>query len=730
MKYNISKMALIESDLLTFDQIYNLINEDDYVTISGTDICDITFILGNRINLNHIRYYFTSITASGTVASGISFYYKNAEEDSYIELSTNLASDYYYANLGTPKYIKIVHTISGTGIVGDITAVELYTEDDEVDFGTDGTTTSKNYNYIYESGYEIEAIPIYNDTSNYANAYVFINPEDKDDSLIETVYLSDSVDGPWKRMDETDDIIVGAANLDKGFYFDTENDNGVLKLSGQTTLSGSYESMIYGNEENNKFKFLYMNYTLISGTKIAVDEDDSYLSIEMRSSNIEPIPNFIYRRIIYAGTAQEYAYYNDYFLHNDVLYRTGVTIITDLGNTAYNGSATYIDPIYTDNFVTFMFFEPPSITYPANRAVLHRYFDGTASNRSLYVETGNNGWSIYAQALFMGLEGDIWLYVFSNADASSDDIDEPGYYLFHFPAEGSFTYDLRIYNSDNFISDLSFDRENGYFYYYDNINSVLVKRNSSGEVVYSIIPGGHITDFKALTWYKNNTLLYLDEDTLRKVDEDGNLIESEDTILSNLDTSTIVTMEYDEEHDLFWMADLNYVYCVYPDYRLKFRVGINSVYRIRPSYNGVWAYSTESWGNHFIDIDLEGVKYSKNFKSQLGVYSEDYSSLNQTFENIPLSDDPVWSTLPWQKVAPEGYMLPNKKYHQARITLRTTYSGVTTPEVSKLYTVPTVKVENIPPGSYKNVYLRTNTNALNLGENYSTYLTVGWEVPV
>ena len=82
MQYNLLEYSCISvsgSVSLTFEDIEKMISINGNITISGThnDILWVDCDLGDRIVINQIRYYFNSSTASGTVASGVMFYYKN-----------------------------------------------------------------------------------------------------------------------------------------------------------------------------------------------------------------------------------------------------------------------------------------------------------------------------------------------------------------------------------------------------------------------------------------------------------------------------------------------------------------------------------------------------------------------------------------------------------------------------------------------------------------------------
>lgn len=1023
------------------------------------------FDLGHRINLDSIRYYFESASASGITASGIEIYCKNDFEDSYSKLNTNIGTNYYYSNLNSPRYILLNHTISGTSVSGVITGISILTEDSEVAFGIDGSETSKSFSYLIDSNYHIESIPIYNNTLQNSNAYIFIETENED--LLKATYLSDSSSGPWIRAYDLKDLLISPSNLDKGLYEGTINDDDVLKLSlnvtdlidrhvaisrgsegthdnhavyspcvikdddglykmwytgmkksgdytysnshpviiytsasgiggeywtdfqivvtenilgpdyddygatnpcvikdnnkykmwyvgrhfpssyakliycesdngttwsghqgvmsnnaehiydtssitGQCVIKddnlykmwytgngnrilycisedgkkwrlhqmvidtgsegtydtnratsvsvlkenniyrmwysgyngsnyriiycdsfdginwsnfslvgdigglppydsincqtpcvinddgvyriwytgtdstidsgykeedmdrpnsssfyyydhyinsfwishrilsgvfdntgivfGTYTSPVYKSEEDNKFKFLDADYTIVSGTNIAVNENDSYLSIEIRSSNIEPIPNILYRTLYEIGYAPLGLGYKDYWLHNNELFYTSPQIYTGPNSSSYDSSVCYIDPIYNDNFAFLGVAAAGSMPYPYGGAFVYRNFEESDEYQNIYYHYGADSRNYYVRGnfIFMGVEGDIWVYVMStNNDPGQSQgypINNEGYYLLHFNSD--FELDLNIRRINDFIFDYSYDRKNGHFCYYDDNSNAIVKRDKNGETIFISIPEGHISNFKALAIKEDKTLLYVDDTLLRKLDENGNLITGADLDLSYYiyDAIGITAMEYDKYHDLIWILTAsNNVYCLYSDYRLKFKFYKENVRSITPTEIGLWMADNSE--NHLLDIDLEDIKYSTTNltnDSQAGIYVDYYGSVNTEFNNLPLEDDPVWSNLEWNKINPEGYMLPNKKYHQVRITLRRNLIEPTwvevSPEFEKLYANSAIKLENISPNNYKNLYLKTNANRLTYGIKYDANLVVGWEV--
>lgn len=205
---------------LTRAQLQGLVDEDyttDVVTLSGTDILVLDVDLGNRVAVLDLRYYFDSATASGTVASGIQWLYKNYESDSWYSLTTTVGGGYYTTTTisGTlyPQYVRMVQTISGTGIIGSAREYEVNNDDTIVDYGSDGSQTEQYFSDSPIGTSDPVTVPVYNDGSKTATSvYVYIGNTDTDaDDMLR---ISDAANGTYVSVDD-------------GFLIDGEADEGL-----------------------------------------------------------------------------------------------------------------------------------------------------------------------------------------------------------------------------------------------------------------------------------------------------------------------------------------------------------------------------------------------------------------------------------------------------------------------------------------------------------------------
>jgi len=94
MEYNLANNIVTSLEhgnvSLNTYQLKGLIESTATILLSDTSILCVDCDLGTRIKVNDMRYYFSSTSESGTVSSGIQFYYKDESFDPYYLLQTEL----------------------------------------------------------------------------------------------------------------------------------------------------------------------------------------------------------------------------------------------------------------------------------------------------------------------------------------------------------------------------------------------------------------------------------------------------------------------------------------------------------------------------------------------------------------------------------------------------------------------------------------------------------------
>jgi len=223
---------------LTQAQLQSLV-DGNYTTggvyLSGDNILALDVDLGNRIATKDMRYYFDSTASTAAVASGISFYYRDYTADPWSLLTTTYGAGYYTTTSGNffPHQVRMIHTISGTSISGTLREYEVNSNEDIVDYGTDGTMTDKGLTNTPFSTSDPYTIPVYNDGDKSATAYVYIGNTgtDADDML----RISDAQAGTYLGVDDGPLIGGDGYMWGIGAYSYTTTVNNKLELSSLST---------------------------------------------------------------------------------------------------------------------------------------------------------------------------------------------------------------------------------------------------------------------------------------------------------------------------------------------------------------------------------------------------------------------------------------------------------------------------------------------------------------
>jgi len=268
MKYNVAKNSyanvnLIEGNKsLSYNQLFDfVINNNATISLSGTDILSVEVDLGERVFVDEVRYYFSSVFAPNSVVSGISFYARRSEHEFYSLLTPLVGSGYYYATItGTsyaPSQVKLIHTVSGTSISGIAVALQVLNNEDIVNFGSAGEKTFERFDLslLYDVA-DVREIPIFNSGPAGADAYITIEPQNNlSDNILQFGATSS---GPWLSVLESKNQICGPNRFNS--YYLSEYDqrqfvntyvyeNAVELLPG--SVSGTYTTCVFGNPDSS-----------------------------------------------------------------------------------------------------------------------------------------------------------------------------------------------------------------------------------------------------------------------------------------------------------------------------------------------------------------------------------------------------------------------------------------------------------------------------------------------
>jgi hypothetical protein len=729
---------------LTYQQVNTLITTtvEDVEFLSGEKILCVDCDLGHRVDTAEIKYYFTSNLSETIVASGIDFYYKNDEADVYTSIVTNIDSGYYYSTVpdqGAPRYIRLIHTISGTSISGTVNGFEVLNNDSIVDFGADGNLIQKNIITTIADGDQIETIPVYNDGALASTAYISIEPQET--NIDNGVSISNSSGGPWTLPLDPDEMFVSPSVLDQGNYIaNTQNLNGELTLIN-TTLSGMYRSRI-AYIPYTPFNYLYFNQTTVTGTnaEVSVDIDDPVPTMEVRGSNTKPLDFAQFREMTYRYEASNKVWmrYKDSYIEDESLYFESDDLPSTYLYAVYSGKSkrTYkqyldISPENKNNFAFIVHYWPldestNDVLDPeqSQYLIVGKYIDGNFNYDKL-IGTDSGSWShiaiTYLRFISLDKNNGVWCYFYYKKNTDSGSYNEwisDGYHLMYYDSDFSRTIHTEDASTD-FIHRLSLDYENDHIWYesissnsvikLDNTNTVLASYSSEIDGLNGIaaLPDGGC-------WFANKT-------KLMRIDSNGNKIDEVQTNIVN-----IIDIEIDGD-DALWIANTEGIHRIFIDGREHFFVPLITVDTIKATDLGLWVQCTDATIK-YIKRDLQGIyKTLDKYRGMVGSMDIEVGG-TYNGELFPVSHDTYWNSLEWDKVGIEGYMLPEYYYHQVRLTL---WPGDgESPKVRNLHVVKNITLENIEPSSSKVVYLKVSVNNVPRGQSYDSNLRVGWSLPL
>ena len=750
MGYNLAEKSYIGANTsvgnvnLTYQQMNTLITTTvgDVEYLSSDNILCIDCDLGHRIDTAEIKYYFTSDLSKIVVASGIDFYYKNDEADVYISLVTNVNSDYYYSivpGVGAPRYVRLIHTISGTSVSGTVNGFEILNDDSIVDFGADGSLTQKSIITTIADGDQIETIPVYNDGVLISTAYISLEPQETD--IDNGISISNSSVGPWTSSLDPNEMFVSASVLDQGKYIEnTQNLNGELSLVN-TTLSGIYQSRI-AYIPYTPFNYLYFNETTVTGTnaEVSVHINDPIPTMEARSSNTKPLNFAQFREMTQVYQHSTYGtilvrYKDRYIETENIFFESG-----NLGCNSPSWSSSYTNPrAYRqyvdismedkDNFSYIVYYWPldPSTNEPLsgdkkNVIFIGKYVNGVSKCLSVasgYYWSGGIIMSTNFRFTALDKNGGAWYYFYFKSNDVSDSLAlSSGYHFIYYTNGFSRTIHMEDASFD-FIHRLSLDYENDHIWYESISANSVIKLDKTNTVLasYSSEING-LNGIAALPdggcWFANSTKLI-------RLNTNGNKVDEIET-----DIVGIIDIEVDGD-DALWVANTEGIRRIFTDGREHFFVQLVTVYTIKATDLGLWIQCTDTTIK-YIKRDLQGIyKILNKYRGMVGPMDIEVGG-KYNGELFPVPHDTYWNNLEWNKVAIEGYMLPEYYYHQVRLTLRP--GDGDPPKVRNLHVVKNIVLEDIGIDSSKDIYLKVSVNDVPRGQSYDSNLRVGWSLPL
>lgn len=636
---------------------------------SGTDdVFCVECDFGARVNINEIKYYFSSNNVSGTVSSGIEFFYKNESFEDYSLLNTTIGNGCYYTTvtgISAPRYVRLLHTISGTAVSGTLHGFHIMNDDDVVDFGSDGNLTSEaTSTSVYGGQDEIEAIAIYNSGNEIATAHVTLEPQGT--AVDNILTISTSSNGPWIGIKEDTQILAdyenGWSDGNLSDELEISNNKVVLNLNEQ---SGTYTTKIFDNEDSNK-SFVHMEVESELDSSFATkDADKEVRTIEIRSTSQRPKDYAICRTFHYIDAGgSRYLYYKDRFRDDGSLeYTSGY-----LGN----GSSTALHSWYVRNAVT------DSVT-GKTAGFVHRDTDGGSDRAQLRVFTISKTGSYsdyvllrhamldsitnYCYNICWDSQGSTWWSIYSDYSSGGYTIDQGvGYYLIRFAPDLS-TITCEQYTSYKQPWDMDCVYSSGKLWYTDRTyNQVkLITQNGTVEAYYS-----NLTNLYGICANSDGGCWFIAGTDLVRLDENANYV----TTLEGIGSSSLYNVITDGD-DALYIRDGNYVKRIFLDGTVDFSVYVGGAEKLlRPATDtGVWVRCSDN-RIKFVHKTEQQIKANFSYSYYPAVMEYNYGSSGHGF-HFPISIDTHWQNLEWQEVRPSKFSLPiGDEYYQARITLQ------------------------------------------------------------
>jgi len=677
MSYNLTEYANTYTNTTVGNVTATPAETGDIVTINGTlyidggldEILCLECDLGARVKIEEIRYYFTSLVASGTVLSSIGFYSKNEEFENYSSMTKSIGPNYYYAvasGVAAPRFVRILHTVSGTSVSGTVVGFTIFNQDDQVDFGTTGTKTSESIaTSVYGGEDEIKAIPVYNDNGVRVNAYLTLDPTHTDADRLVTIATTSG--GPWRGIYEDNELLHSRHDADTWGYgnHDTTLLNGDNNLIVETNeLQGAYTTRIFDNTDKQSHIHLSI-VSEIDSSMITKDANREVRTIEIRSTNQRPKDYAAARLFQYTAGASREKYYIDAF--------------RDDGSTIY--TSDYLDEP-SNNYNQYVYYavtHPDSgnvtgILYKAHPAagwkqgyVFTVEPDDTFTGQLIWWEAEVAGTSFTVYNMCTDIYNGTWVNMYTSRASPGGYALAPaaGYYILRF--RENLSYSCRTYNTSYRTAwDMDCVYNSGKLWYSDNNADQIILIDTSGTVE------AYHSDTDALGICANpdGGCWYISRDgstaNLVRLDENASVV----TTLENVGTNTLYYVMRDGD-EAFYVRDGGYLKRIFIDGTVDFSLNVPNLNKLLSvTDEGVWVWTSDGRVK-FIERTSETIKANVSYAYKPAILDYDYTSDNDYVSRLPLSIDTQWQDLEWSEVNEEKYALPTGlTYHQARITLQ------------------------------------------------------------
>ena len=704
MKYNLLTGALWEVNTtegnvsLDFSERYNLVEygDDPVVTLSGSSVLAMDFDFGHRIHLYSFSYKFDTIDAAASaVASGVKFYYRNETLDSYTELPTYVSgtNTFYTAISGdifAPRYIRMVHTVSGTyGATvtsGSVYGFRALNNDSIVGFGQNGNETETSVETARGSEAVVEEVAIYNSGTQRADAYVNLEPQYT--NIDSAVSISNNLSGPWTYALDTDYMIMDSTTFDYGsgdtltlFSEDVVGLDGVIDAGGgfiSKEIVGSYTTRIFEKDDANYCRYV-VSRELNRDGNIKVNKNDAVETIQIRSSNTKPKPYAIFRELrLYNTLTTAYIRYTDKWFETQTIKEESSWNILSTGRfeDIITGYETFFD-LDTERWAGYI-----GITGTDSRAAGQLFiFNNVGTSTNVYLmiahKSSNSSVNFSWRELKLDYLGGMWVYFFCQSYDASEFVDASGYFLAYFDSDLNNTF--KWYSTREEIGSLYVNYNSRDVWYTIPETGRIYKVTSTGSIEVNYIDEDTTGDLGGIAVLSNDYLLYANGQDLHQLKNTG--IYYSDGLMEDVAEDKISYIALDGDgSEAIWVIDGQYVGYLYMSGENKgayaFRVLVDYPIKLTAVEDGVWV--------HCGDVDAGVASVMKYISKENRKVDISYTASNNGIPGLlyrthnhvdyisstPISIDTLWSSLAWSTVPLESYLTSEDGYYQLKIFLR------------------------------------------------------------
>jgi hypothetical protein len=454
-------------------------------------------------------------------------------------------------------------------------------------------------------------------------------------------------------------------------------------------------------------------------------------TVQLKSTNATPIDYNVYTTFSGVSTGGTY-YVRSYlrYFENDSIRNQKDLLSSVYGSYPYNGYGVIGAIDASDETAWFVVLA----TRPSSTAVviLTRWVQLTDAVTSITVYSRGSGTTINCDFRFLipNKYNGCWMY-FKTTEVV---LNGAGYYLRYYDSTLNATFSLRESQTD-FVGGMCLVNANGDLWYSNKYLSTVLKINTSGTTLASY----DATDAISIVHSDGvNGCYVLQGEVILRLDASAQLLYTVPV------GPYVYNFCIDKDTGGFWLLYQSFqIINITNDGMVNFSSPIYTYYitDIISVNGGVWFKCIDDKKWRFFDsrqkkvtkeihtptsggVDLPGFTNTPLFFSK--PFNED------DFDNrFPVPTDTHWQNLSWRKISPRNYLLPRDKYHQIKFTFRASTPGGITPILNYLYRQPVVKLENIPSGGSKNVYVKADISSLNetqLG-HYTSNLRTWWYIP-